>query len=131
MIGLDSNLLIRYLAQDDPVQSAVATRLIEEELTEREPGYLTLVALAETVWVIVGSYGADRSTVHQAVEGLLSAPQVRVERAEQVWQALQAYAHRGDFSDALISELARDAGCRCTRTFDVAASRQPGFELLR
>jgi predicted nucleic-acid-binding protein len=85
VIGVDSNVVIRYLAQDDPVQAAIANRLIEEELTER---------------------------------------------AEQVWHALQAYARRGDFSDALISELALDAGCCCTRTFDVAASRQPGFELL-
>jgi predicted nucleic-acid-binding protein len=132
VIGLDSNIVIRYVAQDDPLQAAVATRLIEQELSEREPGYLTLVALAEVVWVMVSSYGADRGTVQRVIEGLLSAPQIRVERAEQVWRTLDEYSHgRADFSDALISVLAREAGCLCTRTFDVVASRHAGFELLR
>jgi predicted nucleic-acid-binding protein len=132
VIGLDSNVVVRYLAQDAATQAAAATRLIEKELTERQPGYLSLPALAEVVWVMVSCYGADRGTVQRAVEGLLSVPQLRVQDAEQVWRAVDAYARgKADFSDALISVLALDAGCRCTKTFDGVASREPGFELLR
>lgn len=120
-----------YLAQDDAPQAAAAARLIEKELTERHPGYLSLPALAEVVWVMVSCYKADRDIVRWSVEGLLSAPQLRVQNAEQVWHALEIYAKgRADFSDALIGALGADAGCRCTRTFDAVASREAGFELL-
>ncbi len=132
MIGLDSNIIVRYIAQDDPHQAAAASRLMEQVLGEREPGFVSLVALAEVVWVMVSSYGADRQMVRQVVEGLLSAPQLRVQGAEQVWRAVQTYSQgKADFSDVLIGVLALDAGCRCTKTFDAVAARQPGFELLR
>lgn len=132
MIGLDSNIIVRYIAQDDASQAAAANRLMEQLLSEREPGFVSLVVLAEVVWVMVSSYGADRQKVQQVVEGLLSAPQLRVQGAEQVWRAVQAYVQsKADFSDALIGELVLDAGCRCTKTFDAVAARQPGFELLR
>lgn len=132
MIGLDSNIIVRYLAQDDPQQAAAANRLMEQLLTEREPGFVSLVVLAEVVWVMISCYKADRRMVQQVVEGLLSAPQLHVQSAEQVWRAAQAYTSgKVDFSDALIAVLALDAGCRCIRTFDVAAARHAGFELLR
>jgi predicted nucleic-acid-binding protein len=132
VIGLDSNIIVRYIAQDDAHQAAAANRLMEQLLSEREPGFVSLVVLAEVVWVMVSSYGADRQKVQQVVEGLLSAPQLRVQGAERVWRAVQAFVQRkADFSDALIGELALDAGCRCTKTFDAVAARQPGFELLR
>jgi predicted nucleic-acid-binding protein len=132
VIGLDSNIIVRYIAQDDARQAAAANRLMEQLLGEREPGFVSLVVLAEVVWVMVSSYGADRKMVQQVVEGLLSAPQLHVQNPEQVWRAVQAYAHgKDDFSDVLIGVLALDAGCRCTKTFDVVAARQPGFELLR
>lgn len=131
MIGLDSNVLVRYFAQDDARQSAAASRLIEQELTEAEPGYVSLPALAEVAWVMVSCYAADRQTVQRVMEGMLSVPQLHVQNAEQVWCALRAYARgKADFSDALIAALVLDEGCRCTKTFDVAASREPGFELL-
>ena len=131
MIGLDSNVVVRFLAQDDPGQSAAANRLIETELTALQPGYISLPALAEIVWVMVSCYAASRELVREVVERLLSAPQLRVQCAEQVWQALHAFAGgKADFSDALIGALATHAGCRRTVTFDQVASREPGFELL-
>lgn len=132
MIGLDSNVVVRYLAQDDARQAAVATRLIERDLTEREPGFLSLPALAEVVWVMVRCYDADRATVAHVVERLLTVPQLRLQCAEQVWAALRAYVvGRMDFSDALIGALAAHAGCSRTVTFDLAASRAPGFAALK
>jgi predicted nucleic-acid-binding protein len=132
VIGLDSNIIVRYLAQDDAHQSAAANQLMEQLLDEREPGFVPLAVLAEVVWVMVSSYGADRQLVRQVVEGLLSAPQLQVQSAEQVWRAVQGYAEgKADFSDVLIGVLAIDAGCRCTKTFDTVAARHAGFELLR
>lgn len=132
MIGLDTNIVVRYLAQDDRAQSAIATRVLERELTAEAPGFISLVALAEVVWVMTSLYAADRAGVARAVEGLLSAAQLRVQEAESVWLALQDYGVSAvEFSDALISTLARSAGCEHTLTFDRAAVRHPGFTLLK
>jgi predicted nucleic-acid-binding protein len=77
-------------------------------------------------------YEADRPAVARAVEGLLTAPQLRVQDTEAVWLALADYRDStADFSDALIAMLARSAGCEHTLTFDRAASRHPGFALLK
>ena len=132
MIGLDTNVVVRYVAQDDRAQAAAATRLLEHELTTENPGYLSLVALAEVVWVMVAAYGADRQVVAQVVEGLLSAPHIRVQEAESVWLALLDFrepASKSDFSDALIVRLGSRAGCTRAVTFDRRAAKHAGFEL--
>lgn len=132
MIGLDTHVVVRYLAQDDRAQSALATRILDHELTAEAPGFISLVTLAEIVWVMTSLYDADRAAVARAVEGLLSAAQLRVQDAESVWLALQDYRDSAaDFSDTLISTLGRTAGCRHTLTFDRAAARHPGFALLK
>lgn len=132
MIGLDTNIVVRYLAQDDRAQSAVATRLLERELAAETPGYICLVTLAEVVWVMTSLYSADRNAVVRAVEGLLSAAQLRIQNAEAVWLALQDYRDStADFSDALIATLGKGAGCEHTLTFDRAAARHPAFTLLK
>lgn len=132
MIGLDTNIVVRYLAQDDKAQAAIATRVLERELSGEAPGFISLVTLAEIVWVMTSLYAADRAAVARAVEGLLSAAQLRVQDAESVWLALQVYRDStADFSDALISTLGRSAGCEHTLTFDRAAARHPGFTLLK
>jgi predicted nucleic-acid-binding protein len=125
--------VVRYVAQDDRAQAAAATRLLEHELTAESPGYLSLVALAEVVWVMVAAYAADRQTVAKVVEGLLSAPHVRVQEAESVWLALLDFrepASKSDFSDALIVRLGSRAGCSRTVTFDRRAAKHAGFKLL-
>jgi predicted nucleic-acid-binding protein len=131
LIGLDSNVVVRYLAQDDGRQSALATRLLERELSPDAPGFISLVTLAEIVWVITSVYSADRALIERAVEGLLSAQQLRVQDAESVWLALQDWRDSdADFSDALIARVALAAGCTHTCTFDRAAAKNSGFELL-
>ena len=131
MFGLDTHILVRYLAQDDPRQAASATRVIERELTAEEPGYISLVVLAEVVWVMSSVYGADRSTIAGVVEGLLASPKLKLQSSEVVWQALSSFREsRADFSDALIAHLAKAASCKTTLTFDRHASRLAGFQLL-
>jgi len=131
VIGLDTNVVIRYLTQDDPKQSAVATRLMEKTLSADELGFISLVVLAEVVWVLVSLYSVDKAGVAEVVSGLLTTEQLRLESAELVWRAKRRYeASKADFSDALIVESAVAAGCKRAVTFDRAAAATSGFELL-
>ncbi|MDH5331194.1 MAG: PIN domain-containing protein, partial [Aquincola sp.] len=93
MIGLDTNVLVRYLAQDEPVQSALATRLIERQLNEREPGFIGLVVLVETCWVLKRLYGATVAELRETVRDLLDTRQFVIEQRTVV---LRAVARLGD-----------------------------------
>lgn len=132
MIGLDTNVIVRYLAQDDLRQAAAATRLIEGSLSAEARGFVSIVTLAEVVWVMSSNYRAARAAVADIIEGLLTAPQLAIEKADVIWRALRAFREsKADFSDAVIVELGRDAGCLKTVTFDRQAAAHPGFEALR
>ena len=131
MIGLDTNVIVRYLAQDDPRQSAAATRLMEKTLSAEEPGFVTLVTLCEVTWVLAECYAADRERIRSVLQGLLESRQIVVESAEIAWRALRAWrGSAADFSDALIGEIALAAGAGKVLTFDKAAARLPAFALL-
>lgn len=130
MIGLDTNILVRYLAQDDPVQSARATRIVERRLTENQPGFISLVAMVETVWVLDRAYGLSPLEIARAIERMLQADTLVVQNEQEVFTAMIALkTGRGSFSDALIAALGEWAGCASTLTFDRKATRLKGFEL--
>lgn len=126
MIGLDTNVLVRYLAQDDPRQAARATRLIENELNERRPGFVGLIVLVEVCWVLKRLYGATQQELRDVVRILLEARQLVLEARAVVMRAL---AGQGDLADVLIVESARDAGCEGVVSFDRKAIRA-GMSLL-
>ena len=131
MIGLDSNIVLRYLTQDDPVQSPIATELFERRLTEAEPGFISVVVLAETAWVLQRRFRLTAAQIAAAIEVVLQAGAVVVESSQQVFAATVALKEgRASFADALIGGLGKRAGCTCTLTFDRAASRLPDFELV-
>jgi len=131
VIGLDTNVVVRYLTQDDPKQAPIATKVMEKTLSRDEPGFISLVVLAEVVWVLVSLYSVNRLGVADVVGGLLTTEQLHVESAELVWRAKRRYeASKADFSDALIAECAVAAGCKRTVTFDRTAAATSGFELL-
>ena len=132
MIGLDTNVIVRYLAQDDPRQSAAASRFIERTLSPENPGLIVAITLCEVVWVLAECYGADRARIRAVMEGLLSSRQLAVDEADLVWKALRAWdASSADFSDALIGQIVAARGGEKTLTFDRAAAKLPGFELLQ
>lgn len=132
MIGIDTNVLVRYLAQDDVQQSALATRLFEQSLSEDMPGFLSLVALVETVWVMEDLYDADRQQIAAIVETLLHTRAVVVADSEAVWRALARYrAGKADFADFLIHESSTAAGCTAVYTFDKVAARDSDMRLLQ
>ena len=131
MIGLDTNILVRYFTQDDPVQSYKATVLIEQRLTEQSPGFVTIVALAETVWVLERFYRLKKQEIAVVIERILGANVLLVEHEAEVATALTAvWEGRGSFADALVGAINNQAGCSRTLTFDRKALRLPGFELL-
>ena len=130
MIGLDSNILIRYLAQDDPIQSRKATELIERRLTEDAPGFLSVVAMVEAAWVLERAYGIADVDIAAAIERTLQADVLVVENEQEVFTAMIALKEgRGSFADALIAALGVRAGCSRTLTFDRKALRLSGFAL--
>ena len=131
MIGLDTNILLRYFTQDDPVQSYKATVLIEQRLTEQSPGFVSIVALAETVWVLERFYRLKKQEIAIVIERILGADALLVEHEAEVATALTAlWEGRGSFADALVGAINAQAGCSRTLTFDRKALRLPGFELL-
>lgn len=134
MIGLDTNVLVRYMAQDDPKQSAVATRLIEKELSPAEPGFISVVVLAELCWVLRSLYSASADELIAAVEDLLNTPQFHLARRDAVIATVQHMkARKGSkagFVDALIAQLAASEGCSRTVSFDKVAVRSAGIVLL-
>jgi len=131
MIGLDTNVFVRYLAQDDPAQSAAATEFIERRLTEDAPGFISIVAMAETVWVLDRAYGLTDGEIAATIERALQADVLVIEHEQEVFTAMTALKEgRGSFADALIGALGGTAGCFFTVTLDRSALRLPDFELL-
>lgn len=130
MIGIDTNVLVRYLAQDDETQSPAASRIVDG-FTPEAPGFISQVALVETVWVLARSYKMGREAVADTIEALLRARELVVEGAEAGYLALATYrATTADFSDALIAHGGRLAGCRETLTFDKGAASAAGMRLI-
>jgi len=130
MIGLDTNVLVRYIMQDDVKQSPLATRLIESRSVESR-GFVPLVSVVELFWVMSSAYELDRGQLIAALEGLLRTKELVVERAEIVWKALRIFQTANvDFADCLIERSAAAAGCEKTMTFDRGAAKSAGMTLL-
>ena len=128
MIGLDTNVLVRYVTQDDPVQSAKATAWIEGRLTPDNPGFISVVAMVETVWVLERTYSVADRDIAAFIERLLQADVLVIENEQQVFAAMVTLKEsQGSFADALIAALGAKAGCFDTLTFDQKALRLPGF----
>lgn len=132
MIGLDTNVIVRFLADDDPAQSPIAARAMER-LTAAAPGYVSSVVLAEISWVLARAYKTPREGIANAIESLLRSAEIIVENAEAAYRALGVYRACAsvEYADALIAETAALAGARETITFDKNAAAEAGMRLLR
>ncbi len=130
MIGLDTNVVVRYITHDDPGQSAAAVRTMDA-LSPDSPGFLSLIVIAELVWVLEVSYRIKKNEVEQVLETLLRSKELMIERAEIVWQALRKFSTtRADFADCLIERCGHAAECQHTLTFDQKAAAS-GMRLLK
>ena len=134
MIGLDTNVLARYLTQDDVRQAALSSRLIENDLTVASPGFISLVVLAELCWVLSRLYSATMDELADMISDLLNTPQIQVERREVIQTAIRRFkqgkSRKTGLVDALVAELASSEGCTSTVTFDKTAVRAAGMTLL-
>lgn len=129
MIGIDTDVLVRYLTQDDSAKARIANRAIEA-LTVEQPGYVSIVALAETEWELRNIYGFHAKEVTQVLRELVTADEIVVENPAVVGRAVDAAAAGAELADALIAETARQAGCEHTVTFDRRAAKAAGMQLL-
>ena len=131
MIGLDTNVLLRYLAQDDPAHSRRATEIVERRLTVQEPGFVSLVSILEVVWVLKSLFNRSRQQIADDIEMLLAADTIEVQNEQEVYTAVVSLRNGiGTFEDALIGSLGVWRGCSATLTFDEdAARRLHGFQL--
>ena len=131
MIGLDTNVLVRHLVQDDPSQSRKATQVITKHCTRDDPGFINRVVLCELVWVLESAYGFSKDTIVPVLEKLLRTSQLKIENVQAAWTAFRMYQKgKADFADCLLGAINRIDGCEWTVTFDQPASKLEGFQLL-
>lgn len=130
MIGVDTNILVRFLVQDDAKQ-AEAARSLMARCSLRDPAFIGREALIETVWVLESAYGFPPAKIAPAILGLLEAEEIVVEAAEDAVVAVEAYgAGLADFADHMIAAAARRSGCATLYTFDRRAARHNDATLL-
>jgi len=121
MIGLDTNVLVRFLTHDDPVQTPAAIKLMSS-LSSAFPGFVSLVAITELSWVLKSLYNFEKSEVELVLENLLRSDALIVEKSEIVWQALRKFkTSNAGFSDCLVERSGDAAECLYTLTFDKRA----------
>jgi predicted nucleic-acid-binding protein len=130
MTGIDTNVLVRYLVQDDPEQARKASRFITNECSSDDPGFINRIVLCEMVWVLETAYGYARDNVALALEKILRTTQFEIEDHQEAWSSFREYQNGDDFADAFIAAVNRRYGCEQTATFDRKAGRRSGFSLL-
>ena len=131
MIGLDTNVLVRYLTLDDAEQASVATAFIDRAIASGEPMYVSAVVLCELVWVLERGYRYSRSEVEQTIDALLRTAQLHYREKDLMWAALADYRQGdGDFADYVIGRDGAAEGCSRTVTFDRGLRGSDHFEVL-
>lgn len=128
MIAVDTNVLVRYFAQDHPTQSRAAGRFLEKTLSPDQPGFISVAVLLELNWVLQSAYGSSSVQIREIVDGLLQLPTLVVEHSAAVRAALALTDQQ--FSDALIHQVGAEAACSHTVTFDRRFAQVSGVALL-
>jgi predicted nucleic-acid-binding protein len=128
MLGLDTNVLVRFLVRDHEAQFERARRLIKREVGAQEKVLISLLVLLETEWVLRSRYGLQKTKIMDAVSGLLDATELEFEDESSIEEALYLWKDStAEFADCLIGAHHRRLGCRATATFDARALRLPDF----
>jgi predicted nucleic-acid-binding protein len=129
MIGIDTNVLIRYIVQDDPLQSKLAVTFMEKNCTKSNPGFVNLIVCCEIVWVLHRAYNYNKDTIIRVMKQILLTSELYVEDAETVRKSLHDFENgNADFSDYIISHI--NSECEYTVTFDKNAAKIPLCKLL-
>lgn len=132
MIGIDTNVLVRHLTQDDKDQAALAEILIEKYATKPQSIFINNIVMCELVWVLTRGYKYQKAQIISVLRHILSTSEFAFEDQQILWEALEEYQHKNlDFSDALVAKLNYYYDCSKTFTFDESASQSSDFELIR
>ena len=127
MIALDTNILVRYLMQDDVEQSQRAAIFVEGTAGRGEKLYVSHVVLCEMAWVLGRAYGLPKADLLTALSSILRAAEIEVEAGDIANRALRRFSEgRADFADYLIAERASEAGCAGLATFDARLRKEAG-----
>ena len=128
MLGIDTNVLVRFLVQDDEVQFEKARKLIKREIASGRRVFVNQLVLMETEWVLRSRYAVTKNQIIEAISGLLDATDVQFEDEPAIEEALFIWKEtNADFADCLIGAKNRRMGCRVTATFDINAAKLPDF----
>ncbi|HEY8508096.1 MAG TPA: type II toxin-antitoxin system VapC family toxin [Steroidobacteraceae bacterium] len=128
MPGIDTNVLVRFLTRDDPVQFQRAQKIIERDASAQNPIFISLVVLLETEWVLRSRYELTKSEILATFSDLLSSYDLRFEDDASVEEALHTWKNStAQFADCLIAARHRACGCRATASFDAGALGVPGM----
>ncbi len=128
MIALDTNVLVRFLVEDDAAQTERARELLQRAIRSHSSCFISDIVMCEVVWVLESSYKLRRAEISQVLGRLLRASHLTFVSTERLAGALEAYdAGRGGFADYLIREHARAHGCEAVATFDGDLLKEPGF----
>lgn len=131
MIGIDTNVLVRYIVQDDIEQASKAAALLKSKCTREQPAWINKIVLCELVWVLERAYKSPRDEIANVLEAITQTAEFQIEDLGCVWAALGAYRRQDtDFADALIAATNLARGCSTTVTFDRKATRLSGMSLL-
>ena len=131
MIGLDTNVLVRYLTHDDPAQYTKAAASIAAATDRGEQFVVNTAVLCELVWVLGAAYAYSREEIARTLEQIFATAQFEVERLDEAREALRDFrATKADFSDALIGRINRSLGAEHTETFDRGLKAVETFRLL-
>ena len=131
MRGLDTNVLVRYLAADDAKQLATVEELLDEAERNREPLFVSAIVICELVWVLATRYDQSKLQIIQTLEQILAMGQFRIENDSLVRHSLESFrTSKGSFADYLIAEVCKQNGCRDFVTFDRALKNSAGITVL-
>lgn len=131
MIGLDTNVLVRYITQDNKKQATLANKWVEKNCKVNAPGWISSIVLCETCWVLSRAYGYNKKTIQLVIQRILSASELAVEHQEEAWAALSDYTQgNADFSDYLIAHTNQSYGCKYSITFDKKAANHRMMQFL-
>jgi predicted nucleic-acid-binding protein len=130
MIGIDTNVLVRYLVQDDEQQASAANKMLDR-ISDINPAFINNIVMCETVWVLSRAYKYEKTLIIKVIEQILSTSGIEFENAEGVRKALRHYTNgNADFSDYLIAEINKENGANTTYTFDRKAAGNSLFTLV-
>ncbi|MGE0084347.1 MAG: PIN domain-containing protein [Desulfococcaceae bacterium] len=131
MIGLDTNVLIRYIVQDDEQQSLIATNFIENQCSAENPAFINEITLCEIVWVLKRAYHYDKTVILAVLKQLLGIDDVCISSHTEAWAAYSDYkTGTADFSDYFMARINKKFGCQFTFSFDKKACQNENFKLL-